>query len=464
MTLKIDFNNVFHPLLQEEGLAEKDIDSFREKFFNSLTNLRRKKESGELGFFHLPCLPEEEIVKIEQTAREIQEKFSYFVVLGIGGSALGPLAVHTALNNLRYNELSEELRGGPKFYVEDNIDPERMASLLKVIEPEKTVFNVITKSGATAETLSQLLIVTEILKKKVGERFKDHLIFTTDPEKGNLRALARELGVKTFAIPPNVGGRFSELTPVGLLPAAVTGINIRELLAGAREMAEKCERDNLWENPAGLAAVVHTLLMEHGKKIAVMMPYADSLKYMADWYAQLLGESIGKRFNRQGIEVFVGQTPVKALGVTDQHSQVQLYTEGPFDKLLIFLEVEHYRNTVVIPPDFQNYEELKFLGGHTLNELILAEKKATEFALLKAKRPNYTVIFPEVTPYTVGEFLYFLEAKIAFMGEYLDINAFDQPGVEEGKKATYALLGREGFAEKREEVLKIQKEAKYILE
>ncbi|GAV25534.1 glucose-6-phosphate isomerase [Carboxydothermus islandicus] len=463
MALKIDFNNVFHPLLQNEKLVERDIDNFEDKFTKAFLNLREKKEKNELGFFHLPYLPEEEVAEIEKTAREIREKFKYFVVLGIGGSALGPLAVHTALNNLRYNELPEELRGGPKFYVEDNIDPERMASLLKVIEPEKTVFNVITKSGATAETLSQLLIVTELLKKKVGERFTDHLIFTTDPEKGNLRALARELGVKTFAIPSNVGGRFSELTPVGLLPAAVTGINIRELLAGAREMAERCERENLWENPAGLAAAIHVLLLERGKNMAVMMPYADSLKYMADWYAQLLGESIGKRLNRRGEEVFVGQTPVKALGVTDQHSQVQLYTEGPFDKLLIFLEVERYRNTVVIPPDFPQYAELKFLGGHTLNELIIAEKKATEFALLKARRPNYTVIFPEVNPYTVGEFLYFLEAKIAFMGEYLDINAFDQPGVEEGKKATYALLGREGFEEKRQEVLKVQKDPKYIL-
>ncbi|NYE57353.1 glucose-6-phosphate isomerase [Carboxydothermus ferrireducens] len=464
MALKIDFNNVFHPYLQKERLGEADIDGYKEKFTSALISLREKKEKGELGFFHLPYLPEEEIAEIEKTAREVREKFKYFVVLGIGGSALGPLAVHTALNNLRYNELSEELRGGPKFYVEDNIDPERMASLLKVIEPEKTVFNVITKSGATAETLSQLLIVTEVLKKKVGKRFTEHLIFTTDPEKGSLRALARELGVKTFAIPPNVGGRFSELTPVGLLPAAVTGINIRELLAGAREMAERCERENLWENPAGLAAAIHVLLLERGKNMAVMMPYADSLKYMADWYAQLLGESIGKRLNRRGEEVFVGQTPVKALGVTDQHSQVQLYTEGPFDKLLIFLEVERYRNRVVIPPDFPQYAELKFLGGHTLNELIIAEKKATEFALLKARRPNYTVIFPEVNPYTVGELLYFLEAKIAFMGEYLDINAFDQPGVEEGKKATYALLGREGFEEKRQEVLKVKKEPRFILE
>lgn len=335
---------------------------------------------------------------------------------------------------MHYNELSKEDRGGyPRLYVVDNVDPERMDALFDVIDIEKTAFNVITKSGSTSETMSQFLIIQDMLKTKLGDKYQDHIIATTDAENGNLIKIAKQEGFKTFFIPRGVGGRFSELTPVGLLPAAVCGIDIEELLAGAAYADELSSVDNVYENMAYMAATLQYLAMKAGKNISVMMPYADSLKYMADWYAQLWAESLGKRYDLEGKEVFVGQTPVKALGVTDQHSQVQLYTEGPFDKVVTFLGVGEYRKTIEIARGYEDIPAVSFLGGHTLNELIHAEQAATEYALLKAKRLNRTITLPVVNAFTIGQLLYLLEVETAFAGELLNIDAFDQPGVEEGK-------------------------------
>jgi glucose-6-phosphate isomerase len=236
------------------------------------------------------------------------------------------------------------------------------------------------------------------------------------------------------------------------------------LLAGAAYMDEIVSESDVYKNPAYMAAVLQFIAMKSGKNVSVMMPYADSLKYIADWYAQLWAESLGKKYDLQGNEVYVGQTPVKALGVTDQHSQVQLYTEGPFDKVITFLAVGQYRNKVDIPGGYEDIPAVSFLGGHTLNELIQAEQMATEYALLKARRLNCTITLPEVNAFTVGQLLYFMEVETAFIGELLNINAFDQPGVEEGKNATYALLGRPGYEEKKAELdARPQKKEQYIL-
>ncbi len=192
--------------------------------------------------------------------------------------------------------------------------------------------------------------------------------------------------------------------------------------------------------------------MQKENNISVMMPYADSLKYFADWYAQLWAESLGKRYDNNGKEVFCGQTPVKALGVTDQHSQVQLYTEGPFDKVITFIGVERFRREVMIPHAYDHIRDVAFLSGHTLNDLISAEQYATEYAVKKSGHLSKTITLPEVNPFTIGQLICLLEMQTAYAGELLNINAFDQPGVEEGKNATYALLGKPGYEDKREEL------------
>jgi glucose-6-phosphate isomerase len=466
MRLRLDFNNMMSDMLgEEQGISKKSIDAMAGKLIEAAKALETKRAEGRMQWRDLPYNQKETVADILETAAKIKDKFEVFVVLGIGGSALGPIAVQQALNHLHYNELSKEQRGGcPRLYVVDNVDPERMEALFDVIDVEKSLFNVITKSGSTSETMAQFLIVHDMLKNRLGEEYRSHLIATTDKEKGNLIKIAGELGLKTYTIPEGVGGRFSELSPVGLLAAAVCGIDIEELLAGAAYMDEICKEEDVYKNPAYMAATLQYLAMKDGKNISVMMPYADSLKYMADWYAQLWAESLGKRYNQNGEEVFAGQTPVKALGVTDQHSQIQLYTEGPFDKVVTFLGVERYRTSMLISRGFEDIPAVSFLGGHTLNELIHAEQAATEYALLKAKRLNRTITLPEVNAFTVGQLLYFMEVETAFAGELMEINAFDQPGVEEGKNATYALLGRPGYEQKKAELdARPRKKNEYII-
>ncbi len=466
MRVTMDFNNMMSDVIgTEQGISRGSIDALSSRLQEAAKAMVEKRKSGKMDWRDLPYNQKEVVADIKRTADEIKERFDAFVVLGIGGSALGPIAVQQALNHLHYNELPKEKRGGyPKFYVADNIDPERMQALFDVLDLEKTVFNVITKSGNTSETMAQFLIIRDMLQRRLGEACKDHIIATTDAEAGNLIRIARTEGFKTFYIPRGVGGRFSELSPVGLLAAAVCGIDIEELLAGASYADEVCSVDNVYKNPAYMAATLQYLAMQTGKNISVMMPYADSLKYIADWYAQLWAESLGKRYDNNGNEVFVGQTPVKALGVTDQHSQVQLYTEGPFDKVVTFLGVDKYRTTMEISRGYEDIPAVSFLGGHTLNELIHAEQAATEYALLKAKCLNRTIWLPEVNAFTIGQLLYMLEVETAFAGELLNINAFDQPGVEEGKNATYALLGRPGYDEKRAELAaRPAKKQEYII-
>jgi len=440
--------------LKTNFVTAQEIDAMADAALHAFDEVEANKGSIEkmMAWTNLPYNQGEVVKALNAKAKEIRENFDAFVVLGIGGSALGPIAVQQALSDLRYNELSKAERGGPKLYVEDNVDPERMASLLNLIDLEKTCFNVISKSGNTSETMSQYLIIADLLKQRFGADYAKHMVITTDAEKGNLRKIAQADGVDTFVVPDGVGGRFSEMCPVGLLAAAVCGVDIEEMLAGAAYMDELCKVRDLSKNPALFGAVMMKLAMDKGMNISVMMPYADSLKYFSDWYAQLWAESLGKNKLLTGEPCAVGQTPVKALGVTDQHSQVQLYTEGPNDKLITFLAVGQYRTEVTISDGCKDSPDVNFLCGHTLNELIDAERRATQYALLKSAKPSYTITLPLVNAFTLGQLMFYLEMVTAYCGSLLGIDAFDQPGVEEGKNAAYAMLGRPGYAYKEKEL------------
>ena len=464
MRIGFDYNNMTEDMIGDEGFTEKDIAANKKLAAKAFEQVKSGRGKGMMGWTELPYNQDEVVKDIIATARQIRSECDYFVVLGIGGSALGPISVFQSLCHLHYNDLTKAKRKGPKFYVEDNVDPERMQALLDVIVPEKTVFNVITKSGATSETMTQYLIINDILKKSLGKDAAKHIVATTSDSKGNLIKIAKEDGLKTFYIPDGVGGRFSELCPVGLLPAAVLGIDIKNMLAGAKAMDKACQSGNLTKNSALAFATLQYMAMQKGKNISVMMPYADSLKYIADWYCQLWGESLGKEVDKNGNKAFAGQTPVKSLGVTDQHSQVQLYTEGPFDKVITFIGVENYRCVQTIPEGCADIPDVHFLCGHTMNELINAERKATEYALTVKKRMNNTIMLPEVNEFTVGQLLYFFELATAYIGEMLNIDTYNQPGVENGKNAAYALLGRKGYEAKREELNNAPaKQDKYII-
>ncbi len=449
------------------GIDPGRIDALGPAAEAAFEAVRKGRGKGGMGWTELPYSQAKTVRDIQEVARDIRARFDSFVVLGIGGSALGPIAVHQALNHPRYNELPREKRPGPRFYVEDNIDPDRMAALFDVVDPRKACFSVVTKSGSTAETMSQYLIVSQWLQKTVGEGWREHIIATTDPEKGNLIRLAGREGFPVFHIPPTVGGRFSELCPVGLLPAAVCGIDIHSLLAGAADMDARCSTGEAWKNPALLEALIQFIAMEEmGLSIQVIMPYADRLKFVADWFSQLWAESLGKNITRKGVAKHVGQTPVKALGVTDQHSQLQLYTEGPHDKIVTFLRAGAFESRVDIPSGGEGFPDLEFLGGKTLNALLDAEFRGTEYALLRSGRLSQTLTLPVINAYTVGQLLYFFELVTAYAGELLDIDAFNQPGVEESKIASYAVLGHpaETYRKKQREILDLPPaDSRYVL-
>lgn len=454
MRIRLDFNNVMQNFI-DGGFSQKNFDDLSEKIMNAANQLDSKRANGQMDWRNLPY--NQPVDEILDYAAQVQKNFESIVVLGIGGSALGPIALQQAINHPYYNELPHEKRKFPKFYVADNVDPERLVYLFDVIALDKTLFIVISKSGSTSETMSQFMIIKDMLEKELGkENAKSHIVCITDSEKGNLIKIAKNENYKTFYIPAGVGGRFSQLSPVGLLPAAICGIDIKELLAGAAFMDEAC-KNNPQKNIAAMYATINYLAMQNGQNITVMMPYADSLKYISDWYAQLWAESLGKSVDNDGKVVNVGQTPVKALGVTDQHSQIQLYNEGPYDKIITFISVENYRETITIPKIFEDMPAVGFLGGATHNELIQVEHYTTERALAKLNRMNMTIILPHVNEFVIGQLFYMLEVATAFAGELLNINAFNQPGVEEAKNLTYGVFGKPGYENKRIELENVMK-------
>ncbi len=463
--LRLDYNNMMSYAIGDKGIKDSEIDAISLKMEAAHERLCGKRADGAIEWMDIIYDQSDIIDEIYKYVEDIKGFTETFVVLGIGGSALGPAAVHHALKHPYYNELSKEKRGNcPKFYVVDNVDPERLSGLLDIIDIKTTIFNCITKSGNTIETMSQFMIVKDILEKELGrEEARKHIVCTTDRNNGALVKIAEKEGYKTFFIPSGVGGRFSELSPVGLLPAAACGIDIRQLIKGAQSMDEVIVKGDHIKNPAYMYAALSFLAMKSGRNISVIMPYADSLKLISDWYSQLWAESLGKKFDIYGEMVHTGQTPVRALGATDQHSQMQLFVEGPDDKLIVIIGLDNYKREITIPED-SDVEELGFLRGATHNNMISIEQMSAEYALLKAGKANMTITLPEVNEYYLGQLIYMFEVATAFAGELLNINAFDQPGVEEGKNAAYAMFGRKGYEAKREELdSKPHKNEKYMI-
>jgi glucose-6-phosphate isomerase len=438
MTLRIDYSNM---MISPGGIEQKAWIAAGKQFADAKIAFESLRATGTVGFLDLPI----DRPLLDQVARftsSVRGKYDDVVILGIGGSALGPIALRTALRPDGWNMLDEKARGGyPRLHVLDNVDPETIAALLGRLSLARTLFVVTSKSGGTAETMAQFLIVHDRLTTAKLDVTK-HLVFVTDPKQGALRPLADRLKVPALDIPPNVGGRFSVLTPVGTLPAALIGIDVKSLLAGAAEMAERCDNAELAANPAGIFAMLQWLAdTQLRKSIAVFMPYSDPLRDFADWFVQLWAESLGKK-RTDGTSV--GSTPLAALGATDQHAQVQLFMEGPADKTVTFVAVKERSTDLKIPAAFSDVKELGYLAGHSLAELIDIEQRATAGALARRGRPNMTIQLDRVDASHVGQLMMLLEVATAYAGQLYNIDAFNQPGVELGKQFAYALLGRPG--------------------
>lgn len=447
--IQLNCQNVSAMIVGEDnGLdLEKEFDNYQDSIKHIIADLNQRKDKpGQwLQWMNLGY-NEETLWYVKEYASMVQGRFENILVLGIGGSALGGLALSEALLPPYWNLLSEEQRNGqPRIFFMDNIDPDSMTGLLDMLDLSKTLVNVITKSGDTAETMSQFLIIKDRLEKELGDTYRYNIVATTDKRTGVLRQIAEQEGYKTFVVPDDVGGRFSVFSAVGFLPLALAGIDIDAIVNGIKDMDLALKNTDIRQNIAAQNALIHYLLdTRKGKNISVMMPYSSRLKYVSDWYAQLWAESLGKNKDRNGCDVNIGQTPVKALGATDQHSQIQLYNEGPNNKIINFIRVGEFDNTLEIPQIFE-YTGIGYLGGKTINGLINAEADSTRVALADYKRPTVTITIDKVDGYHLGQLLYMFEIQTAIAGELYNINAFNQPGVEQAKNYTYALMGRAGY-------------------
>jgi len=453
--VKLDFNNLMADRIGHLGLSYSEIEGAGKAVSQAAEWFYTRRSKGKMDFFDLPAKAE----CLKQSlamARILKGKFDDLVVLGIGGSALGTTAVHAALNPWEYNYDRRARRGRPRLWVLDNVDPEKLRGALSLLVPGKTLVNVISKSGATAETSAQFLWMRAWLQRSLKKRWAKNVVVTTDPAEGLLRQFVREEGLASLEVPPGVGGRFSVLSPVGLFPLAMAGVDVASLVAGASHMRKRTLDENPWRNPARLYGLLQYLLYRKGYRINVMMPYSDALYPLADWFRQLWAESLGKRTDNKGQTVETGPTPVKALGATDQHSQLQLYIEGPRDKSITFLKVEKYRRQAAIPKAYPRHKDLAYLGGRSFGELLNAEARATAMSLAKNGRPNCALILPEISPHMVGQLIFLLETATAFAGGLFNVNPMDQPGVEEGKRYAYGLMGRAGFENRRVEVEKFE--------
>ena len=449
--LKLNCRNVDSAIVGEENglnLYEK-FENYKQQISDIIKSLNQRKDKpGQwLQWLNLGY-NEETVWYVKEFASMVEGRFDNILVLGIGGSALGGLAVTEALLKPYWNLLTPEQRNGlPRIFFLDNIDPDTMNGLLDILDLKKTLVNVITKSGSTAETMSQYMIIKDRLEKELGDNYRRNIVATTDKKMGVLRQLADQEGYKTFVVPDDVGGRFSVFSAVGLVPFALVGLDIDQIMNGIKDMDLALKNTDIHQNIAAQSALIQYLLdTEKGKNISVMMPYSTRLKYVSDWYVQLWAESLGKEYNNNGDKVNIGPTPVKAVGATDQHSQIQLYNEGPNNKVITFIRVENFDTQLEIPQIFE-YTGIGYLGGKTINDLINAEADSTRIALADYSRPTMTISLERIDEYNIAQLLYMLEVQTAIAGELYNINTFDQPGVEQAKNYTYALMGRAGYEE-----------------
>jgi glucose-6-phosphate isomerase len=428
--IKLDFTNILNEKIGSEGIAYSEI----EKKVSEAVSTFLKRPYNELGFLELP---HQDLSDLKELAKKAKD-YDYFLLLGIGGSALGPKVILDALSPFH------NLRKSPKVFIYDNVDPVTFKYILDSIDLKKTLINVVSKSGSTAETLAPFMILWKMIKDR-QLALREHFVFTTDPQKGNLRRIAKDYEITCLNIPQNVGGRYSVLSPVGLFLAEVIGQNSEEFLEGAKYLTERAKNSKLEENPMAVLAVSLFLLDKlNNRKIVVFLPYSDRLRMLSEWFCQLWAESLGKEGR--------GTTPYPSVGTTDQHSQLQMWMEGPEDKVILFLSVDDHGIKAVIPEEFTEIEGLKYLGGHSLEELLETEQLAVEMALTINKKPNLKIILPKITPYYLGQVFQFLQIATAMAGFLYEVNPFNQPGVELGKRLTYGAMGRRGFEQEGEEV------------
>lgn len=466
--IKFDFNNMFSfSVGSKDGVTRRDLAamsrpvSLAHKHLRWILSKQERRVDLLLEWAHLPFQDQAAIFHIQKLGNEIAGNYRNVLFLGIGGSYLGLKAAQDALAPYCYNEFNSLRKGRPRIYFDgNNLDPDTLSVLLKNLDPKKTFVAVISKSGETTETKAAFSVVEPWLKKGAGKNYGRQVLVITDPLSGSLRKRAEleqakdKLSFRALPLLKGVGGRFSELN-MGLLHLAIIGVSIKEVLAGARDMFQQCGRPAIFKNPAYMYATLSTILYrKKGKSIAITMPFSETLKSSADWYTQLLAESLGKKYARKiiaekGREIWqadkarvvnLGRTPVSARGTNDLHSIQQNNIEGENNKMITFIKVKKFKHDIRIP------QASGILSGKSYAHLLNLAQEATEWALVRQRRPNCAIILPEISPYYWGSLIFFFEMATAFEGELLGVNAYDQQGVEGYKNYMYFKLRKPGLA------------------
>ena len=469
LKLKSGFTFDYDNLYGEGKVTEADLKSYEEDLKKAHEAMKVMRETGfirahlskdgepeKVLFSQTPYVEEGHInspsslKRLQELTDHVKGNVDVVVSMGIGGSYLGNKVLFDVQCGAYWNELTKEERNGfPQVYFSgNNIDPRSTGDLIHHLEDEskilkyhekrnlKVLLLVISKSGGTLDTMSNFMVVYDALQKYPG--IDVEVIAVTDPnmEKQTLlKKLAIEKGWPQFAVPDGVGGRFTVFTEVGLTLAACIGFDIKSFLDGAKDMDKACQNDDIWQNPAMLNAALKFAASEkHGRDIEVMMPYGDYLKSVSEWYIQLLAESLGKQFNKEGKEVCYGRTPLVAVGTTDMHSQTQQHQEGKLNKVVQFVKIEKWANDLVVPNTFPEAKKLADISGVTMSEALEVARQSNADALASNKRYNACFALPELNAYHLGELLYMLAMSVAYEGELADVDAFNQPGVESYKR------------------------------
>ncbi|GAB6988239.1 glucose-6-phosphate isomerase [Paenibacillus pini] len=430
-------------------ISQHEVDYFAEPIKLAHEQLHNQTGAGSdyLGWIDLPTnYDKEEFARIQQAAAKIQSDSEVLIVIGIGGSYLGARAAIEALTHSFYNNLPKDKRKTPEIYFAgNNISSTYVTHLLDLIEGKDFSVNVISKSGTTTEPAIAFRIFRAELEKKYGkEEARKRIYATTDKEQGALKKLANEEGYESFIIPDDVGGRYSVLTAVGLLPIATAGINIEDMMKGAADASKEFSNPNVAENLSYQYAAVRNALYRKGKAIEILVNYEPSLHYVSEWWKQLFGESEGKDYK--------GIYPASVDFSTDLHSMGQFVQEGSRNIFETIIQVQNVSEQITIESDADDLDGLNFLEGKTMDFVNKKAFQGTMLAHTDGQVPNLIVTIPDQTPYSFGYLVYFFEKACGISGYLLGVNPFDQPGVEAYKKNMFALLGKPGYEKEKAEL------------
>ncbi len=433
MTLVFNYDN---------SLVNKDeIEEIRKLTECAHEEVLEKDGPGSefLGWVDLPeNLDEEEYARIKKAAEKIKSDSDVLVVIGIGGSYLGAKAAISALTNNFYNEVDKDFRKTPKIYfLGQNISPSYITDLINIVKDKDISINVISKSGTTTEPAIAFRIFKNLLEEKYGDKAKERIYVTTDRNKGALKDLSNKEGYETFVISDDIGGRYSVLTPVGLLPIAACGIDTDKLIEGAKAAKIKYSNKNFWENDACIYAALRNILYNKGKDIEIMANYTPELIYLSEWWKQLYGESEGK--NHKAI------FPASVTFTTDLHSMGQLIQDGKRNIFETVLTVRESEKDIILKAQDEDLDGLNYLAGKSLSEINYKAFEGTLLAHVEGDVPNLNIEIEKLNPYNIGALFYFFEMACAISGYLLGVNPFNQPGVEKYKKNMFRLLGKPGF-------------------